>query len=183
LFVVSVTDTGGLSNTATLYIYVNGAPSFLASPFTLAAIVAGQNYSGTIATNATDPNPGDVLTFSKVSGPAWLSVATDGSLSGTPLSSDVGNNSFVVSVTDPSGLPNTATMNIAVTAAPPIISTISVQAGSLLLSWSGGIAPYQVQATTDLLNPNWQIVGGTINGNSLSVTPTNDATFYRIVGE
>jgi hypothetical protein len=183
LFVVSVTDTGGLSNTTTLYIYVNGAPSFLANPFTMAAIVAGQSYSGTIVTNATDPNPGDVLTFAKVSGPSWLAVANDGSLSGTPLSGDAGNNSFLVSVTDPGGQSNTAAMNIAVTAAPPIVSTISVQAGSLLLNWSGGIAPYQVQATTDLLNPNWQNVGGTINSNSLSVTPTNDATFYRIVGQ
>jgi hypothetical protein len=183
LFVVSVTDAGSLSNTATLYIYVNGAPSFLASPFTMPAIIAGQSYSSTIATNATDPNPGDVLTFAKVSGPAWLSVATDGSLSGMPLSGDVGNNSFAVSVTDPGGLSDTATMNITVTTAPPIISTISVQAGSLLLSWSSGIAPYQVQATTNLLDPNWQNVGGTISSNSLSVTPTNDAMFYRIIGQ
>ena len=183
LFVVSVTDTGGLSNTATLYIYVNGAPSFLASPFAMPAIVAGQSYSGTIATNATDPNPGDMLTFAKVSGPAWLSVATDGLLSGTPLSGDVGNNSFVASATDPGGLSNTATMNITVTAAPPIISTISVQTGGLLLSWSSGIPPYQVQATTNLLDSNWQNVGGTISSNSLSVTPTNDAMFYRIVGQ
>jgi hypothetical protein len=183
LFVVSVTDAGSLSNTATLYIYVNGAPSFLASPFTMPAIIAGQSYSSTIATNATDPNPGDVLTFAKVSGPAWLSVATDGSLSGMPLSGDVGNNSFAVSVTDPGGLSDTATMNITVTAAPLIISTISVQAGGLLLSWSSGIPPYQVQATTNLLNPNWQNVGGTISSNSLSVTPTNDAIFYRIIGQ
>ena len=183
LFVVSVTDAGSLSNTATLYIYVNGAPSFLASPFTMPAIIAGQSYSSTIATNTTDPNPGDVLTFAKVSGPAWLSVATDGSLSGMPLSGDVGNNSFAVSVTDPGGLSDTATMNITVTAAPLIISTISVQAGGLLLSWSSGIPPYQVQATTNLLNPNWQNVGGTISSNSLSVTPTNDAIFYRIIGQ
>jgi hypothetical protein len=182
-FVVSVKDTGGLSNTATLYIYVNGAPSFTANPFSTTTGTVGQNYSGTIATNATDPNPGDMLTFAKVSGPAWLSVATDGLLSGTPLSGDVGSNSFVVSATDPGGISNTATMNITVTTAPPIISTISVQAGSLLLSWSSGIVPYQVQATTNLLNPDWQNVGGTISSNSLSVTPTNDAMFYRIVGQ
>src|ERR1035441_5603979 len=83
--------------------------------------------------------------------------------------------------TDPGGLSNTATMNITVTAAPPIISTISVQTIGLLLSWSSGIPPYQVQATTNLLDSNWQNVGGTISSNSLSVTPTNDAMFYRIV--
>jgi hypothetical protein len=91
-FLVSVRDSGGQSNTATLFIYVNGAPSFTINPFSLPGINAGQNYSGTIATNASDPNPSDSLTFAKVSGPAWLNVATDGTLSGTPLSPDVGTN-------------------------------------------------------------------------------------------
>ena len=181
-FIVSVTDPSGLSNTATLYIYVNGAPVFLTNPFTLPAIVAGQNYAGTIATNATDPN-GDVLTFAKVSGPAWLDVAADGSLSGMPLSSDVSNNSFLVSVTDPGGLFNTATLNITVSAAPPIISTISFQTNGLLLSWTGGIAPYQVQATADLANPFWQSIAADIGTNNLSITPTNDVMFYQILGQ
>ena len=183
LFVVSVRDAGGQSNTATLYIYVNGAPSFTVNPFTVPAIVAGQNYSGTMATNATDPNPDDVLTFAKVGGPAWLAVAANGALSGMPLSGNVGTNIFVVSVADAGGLSINAMMNLAVTAAPPIVSLISPQADGLLVSWSGGIAPYQVQATTNLINPNWQNLGGTISSNSLSVTSSNSSTFYRIVGQ
>jgi hypothetical protein len=189
-FVVSVKDTGGLSNTATLYIYVNGAPSFTVNPFSMPPVTAGQTCSGTIATNATDPNPGDALMFAKVSGPAWLAVGANGALSGTPFSSNVGNNSFVVSVTDPGGLSNSAAMNIAVAPAPPIVSAISFQAGSLALSWSGGIAPYQVQATADLINSDWQVLAGTINGNSFLInsnsllfTPSRHATFYRIVGQ
>jgi hypothetical protein len=182
-FVVSVTDTGGLSNTATLFIYVNGAPSFTVNPFTMPSIVAGLDYVGNIATNATDPNPGDVLIFAEVSGPAWLAVAPNGALSGTPISTNVGTNTFVVSVTDSGGLSNTATMNITVTPAPSIVSAISTQVGSVQLSWSGGIAPYLVQATSDLSSSNWQNVGGTISSNSLSITPTNSAMFYRILGQ
>jgi hypothetical protein len=182
-FVVSVKDTSGLSNTATLYIYVNGAPSFTVNPFSPPPIMAGQSYSGTIATNAIDPNLGDALTFAKVSGPAWLAVATNGILSGTPFSSDVGNGSFVVSVSDSGGLSGTATMNIAVTPAPPIVSAMSPQAGSLLLNWTGGIAPYQVQSSTDMVNSAWQNLGTPINGNSLFITPSNNATFYRIIGQ
>ena len=183
-FVISASDSGGLSNTLTLLIYVNGAPVFAVDPFTMPGIVAGQGYSGTIATNASDPNPSDALTFAKVSGPNWLTVATDGTLSGTPFSSDIGNNSFVVSVADSGGLSGTATMNIAVdSGVAPIISTISLQAGNLLLSWSGGNPPYQVQATTDVGNPNWQNVGGPTSSNSLSIAPTNDVTFYRIGGQ
>jgi hypothetical protein len=182
-FIISATDSGGLSNLLSLYIYVNGSPSFTVDPFTTPAIVAGQSYSGTIATNATDPNPGDTLAFAKVSGPNWLAVAADGTLSGTPLSSDIGNNSFVVSVSDAGGLSGTATMNIAVSEAAPIISTISSEAGDLLLSWSGGIPPYQVQATTNLVNLDWQNVGGPISSNSMSITATNDVSFYRIGGQ
>jgi hypothetical protein len=182
-FVVSVRDTGSLSNTATLYIYVNGAPSFITDPFSMPDITAGQNYSGTIATNATDPDPAGALTFAKVSGPAWLSVAADGSLSGTPLSADAGANTFTVSVTDAGNLSDTATMDISVLAAPAIVSTFTFQAGQLVLNWDGGIGPFQVQTTTNLADPDWQNVGDAAATNSLTIMPSNAAAFFRIVGQ
>ena len=66
---------------------------------------------------------------------------------------------------------------------PQIFSTITFQSRGLQLSWSGGIAPYQVQAATNLVNPDWQNIGGLVSSNSLSITPSNSATFYRIVGQ
>jgi hypothetical protein len=182
-FVVSVTDPGGLSSTATLFIYVNGAPSFTVNPFSLPGINAGQTYSGTIATNATDPNPADTLTFAKVSGPVWLNVAADGTLSGTPLSPDAGTNTFLVSVTDPGNLSNTATMDIFVQAPLPIIASLAIQPGQLLLSWAGGIGPYQVQQATDVGSPVWQKLGAPTSGNILVLTPTNAGAFYRVLGQ
>jgi hypothetical protein len=160
----------------------NWPPAFINNPFTAPGITAGQVYSGAVATNAYDLN-GDSITFAKVSGPAWLNVAANGALSGTPLSADVGVNGFVVSATDPGNLFNNATLNITVTAAPPIIQTTSLQGSNLLLNWSGGIAPYQVQTTTNLASPDWQNLGGTISSNNLTITPSNSATFYRIVGQ
>jgi Putative Ig domain len=181
-FVLSVKDTGGLSNTMTLNIYVNGAPSFTVNPFSLPGIAAGQAYSGQIDTNAVDPNPTDVLTFAKVSGPDWLIVGADGQLSGTPLPTDVGDDTFVVSVTDPGGLSNTATMDIVVSSGTQIISTLAPQPdGTLQLNWSGGTGPYQVQATTNLVTPDWQNVGDPVSGGSIFITPTNDTMFYRIL--
>jgi hypothetical protein len=182
-FTVSAKDTGGLSNTATLYIYVNGAPSFTINPFTLPAITAGQNYSGTIATNATDPNLGDTLTFAKASGPAWLNVAANGALSGNPLSPDVGSNSFGVSVTDPQNLSGTATLNINVLAPLPIVTHVSVGSSNLQINWSGGIAPYQVQISTNLSPPGWNNFGGTVNTNNLFLVPSNPAAFFRVLGQ
>jgi hypothetical protein len=123
------------------------------------------------------------MTFAKVSGPAWLSIASNGSLSGTPLSGNVGTNSFQVSATDPGGLAGSTTLSLNVIAAPPIILSTDWQGNSMLLNWSGGIAPYQVQWTTNLTEPVWEDFGGMVSGNSLTVSPTNDAAFYRIFGQ
>jgi len=160
----------------------NWQPTFLVSPFTEPGAAAGQAYSGTVATNATDLN-GDTLTFTKLSGPAWLNVANNGALSGTPLSPDVGVNSFVLGVTDPGGLSGSATMTLTVTPALPVTATISLQGAELWLDWSGGIAPYQVQMATDVTSPDWQALGGPTNATHLTLWPTNAAAFYRILGQ
>lgn len=61
-----------------------------------------------------DADAGDVISYAKVSGPAWLSVATNGALSGTPAAANVGANAFIVSATDSSGASAQATLNIQV---------------------------------------------------------------------
>ncbi|WP_444998220.1 proprotein convertase P-domain-containing protein [Aliikangiella sp. IMCC44359] len=95
----------------------NQAPAFNNDPFNKADATIDQNYSANIASDASDPN-GDVLTFSKISGPDWLNVASDGSLTGIPNSSNLGNNSFTVSVSD-GRLDDSATLNINVTDTTP----------------------------------------------------------------
>ncbi len=60
-------------------------------------------YSNNVAAYATDPDIGDTLTFSKASGPAWLNVAANGALTGSPTSGDGGTNFFTIRVTDVSG--------------------------------------------------------------------------------
>ncbi|HWF20111.1 MAG TPA: putative Ig domain-containing protein, partial [Verrucomicrobiae bacterium] len=156
-------------------------PTFKLNPFTLANATAGQAYSGTIATNAGDLN-GDTMTFSKVSGPAWLNVAGNGILSGTPLSPNAGSNSFVVQVADPGGLSSTATMNIQVIPAQPIVLSTIAQSGSMTLNWSGGIAPYQVHVATDLTIQDWQNYGPPTNATSVMVPSTNNAAYFQVSG-
>lgn len=160
----------------------NLAPLFTLNPFTLPNATAGQPYAGTIATNATDLD-GDALTFAMVNGPAWLTLASNGSLSGTPLSANAGLNSFLVSVADAGGLSNTAAMNLSVTAAAPIMAGISPSGTNLLLSWTGGIAPYAVQINTDLTTAAWANLSTGISSNSFGLSPSNTAGFYRIVGQ
>jgi uncharacterized repeat protein (TIGR03803 family) len=182
-FLVLAVNSGGLAGVGTLSILVNAdsPPTFISNPFTEPPITAGQSYSATIATNATDPNFGDVLTFSKVSGPGWLNVAGDGSLSGTPLSANGGTNIFVVSVEDFEGLSTNATLFINVTTVP-IVEMISMQGTNLVLYWTGGVAPYQVQTTTNPGSPNWQNIGSAISATNLILAPSNPDAFYRIQG-
>ncbi|MFO7962810.1 MAG: MopE-related protein [Desulfobacterales bacterium] len=94
---------------------VNQAPSFTAD--TIDEIDATENidYNSTLADDASDPE-GDAMTFSKVFGPMWLTVASDGKLSGTPSSGDVGSNTFSVRVEATGGY-DTADLNIMVKAA------------------------------------------------------------------
>ena len=183
VFVVSVADAYGMSNTATMNVPVTAAPPvFLSNPFTAPGANAGQLYSANIATNASDPN-GYAMTFAIISGPAWLGAVANGTVSGTPYSANVGTNVFVVSVADAYGMSNTATMNLPVIAAPPIVMNPVFQTGQLTLNWAGGIAPYQVQFTTNLASPDWQPLGTPLGSNSISISLTNDAAFYRLFGQ
>jgi autotransporter-associated beta strand protein len=108
-FDVRVTDVHGLSADAVLHIQVafaNLPPQILTAPVTTANAVARIPYAGSsLASHATDPNlpQGDVLVFSKLSGPAWLDIASDGTLSGTPPPENLGLNLFDARVTDAAG--------------------------------------------------------------------------------
>ena len=59
------------------------APLFIFDPFEQRGATAGVVYGSSLEYDAIDYN-GDPLTFTKVSGPAWLTIAADGTLSGTP---------------------------------------------------------------------------------------------------
>ena len=122
-FGVTVSDGTGTSQ-ATLNIFVNGSPRFPINPFARAtAFVSQGDYavrSQTLAGAAIDPqdpaNP-NTLTWSKVSGPAWLNVAPDGALSGTPTAGDIGVNMFTVAAANAYPA-TTATLRIIVVASP-----------------------------------------------------------------
>jgi len=145
--------------------------------------MAGQAYAGSLIADAADPDVGDTLSFSRMTGPSWLNIATNGGLSGTPVSSDVGTNTFLIRVTDSGSLFDETTLKITVTPAPPIFSSLSREGSNLVLGWTGGIPPYQVQVKTNVQGAPWQSSGGPLNTNRLFLTPSNAAGFYRIQGQ
>ncbi|MHC4741039.1 MAG: Ig-like domain-containing protein, partial [Planctomycetota bacterium] len=89
-------------------------PYFYADPLVMDDAVVNFPRGGTLADLANDPDVNETLTFSKLSGPSWLSVASDGTLSGTPASSDEGLNSFSVRVTDSTARTDDTTLEITV---------------------------------------------------------------------
>lgn len=122
----------------------NHAPGWATSPFSMAGAVANVSYTGqTLVGPGSDPDVGDTITFSKINGPDWLTVATDGTLGGTPLQANLGLNSFTVRVTDFAGLFTDATLEIVVRSNVKADNTDSLNLGS---SWVGGFAP----STTDV---------------------------------
>ena len=124
--IISVSD-GALSASLPAFnlsvVNVNDAPTISSTAITAATQDAA--YSYTFA--AADTDVGDVLTFSAVTKPSWLSfnVAT-GLLSGTPSNADVGSHVVLLRVTDTDGLTAEQSFSITVTNvndAPTISST------------------------------------------------------------
>ncbi|MES2476599.1 MAG: LamG-like jellyroll fold domain-containing protein [Verrucomicrobiota bacterium] len=90
----------------------NQAPVFSPTLISLPSASGLQPYTGpSLTTYASDPD-GNPLTFTKLNGPAWLTVAPNGTLSGQPGIGDNGENTFIVRVTDPSGASSDATLKI-----------------------------------------------------------------------
>lgn len=121
-WVIQVSDGNGGTDTATLNTIVDGAlshnaPVFTADPINLPNGMEGVPYSQSIAGSATDADS-DPLTYSRLSGPAWLNVASNGDVTGTPSVGDAGANTWTVHVSDGRGDTSTATVNITVNSAP-----------------------------------------------------------------
>ena len=108
---VQIADTAFTA--AQIAALVTNSPPVFTTNFMWAGTAAqGALYSSNISSTVTDPNPSDTQTFSKASGPAWLSVSAGGILSGTPSYNEAGTNSFTVRVTDTAGASAYALVNI-----------------------------------------------------------------------
>ncbi len=124
----------------------NLPPLFSAASYTLATATGGTAYTATLAGKASDPENA-ALTYSKLSGPAWLTVAANGALSGTPGAADTGAAILRVSVSDPGGLTSEATVGLRVqSAAAPALSLygwwpLNDGGGTFVRSVSGPASP------------------------------------------
>ena len=147
-FGVRATDSTGIFTEATLnvsVIAVNDPPVFTNDPINIYTM---KDLAFTGSLTATDPDAGDTLTYTKVSGPAWLTVATSGSLTGTPTSANTGTNVFILRVTDAAGLFDEATLTITVVATPTWI-TAGGGTWTAAGNWAAGLLGNGATVTAD----------------------------------
>ncbi len=140
-FTYTATNASGTSTAATVSVTVT-APTVAISPSSLPDGTAAVAYSQSItANNGTAP-----YAFAVTSGslPAGLTLATDGTLAGTPTAE--GSQTFTVSATDAYGATGSQSYTVAIAVAAPVAGDVSatVAANSsnnaITLNLSGGVA-------------------------------------------
>jgi hypothetical protein len=95
-FTVIATEASGCTGSQPIAFTVT-APTISISPTTLPAALVGHPFSATFTAS-----PAGTYTFSAIGLPGWLTLAPDGTLTGTPTSSDIGTASFTIVATDTS---------------------------------------------------------------------------------
>jgi len=86
-------------------------PYFSSNPVLKPAVKSGTAYRSTLAGSAFSTSNG-TITYSKSSGPNWLVVSANGSLTGTSGAGDIGLNRFVILATDSNGASVSANLEI-----------------------------------------------------------------------
>jgi arylsulfatase A-like enzyme len=97
----------------------NEPPAWKERTFQQKAAVVGEHYEAHINWRVTDAEE-DELVYAKVSGPEWLTVTQTqyGRIEGTPTAAEIGENVFIVSVSDGINPPVQARMELEVVPAP-----------------------------------------------------------------
>ena len=73
-----------------------------------------EEYKFDVSQFADDPDDDEKLSFSKVSGPKWVQINSEGLIYGNPTNEDVGLNILICRVTDKGGLSSEAQIHITI---------------------------------------------------------------------
>ncbi len=176
-FNFSITATDGHNDTITAaYTLKIVAPTIALSPATLPAATVAAAYSQTItATGGTGPYS---YTVQSGSLPAGLTLASNGTLSGTPTAG--GSFAFTVMATDAFSSTGTLAYTLTVGAPTITISPASLPGGNIGAAYSqtilasGGTAPYRFGVKAGALPPGITLAtDGTLSGTPTAIGPFN----------
>jgi autotransporter-associated beta strand protein len=131
----------------------NTPPVFSGETVSLGNHAVGTPITGTIVGTATDPDAGDTITYGKLEGPAWLGIAANGALSGTPALAEEGLHTFLVQATDSAGASSIARFTIALSHSGTWISDSNGN-WSESNRWSGGLPAHGSGSLADFSTLN-----------------------------
>ena len=170
----------------------NDAPVFKLNPLVFpdgAETVAYANQ--TLANSTTDPDAGDAITYSKISGPAWLSVSANGAIGGTPPLGSAALCQFTVRATDPAGAYDESVLQLRVLAntlplpwnvdrlgSETLVGGATYNSGNYNVTGSGLLA-----ATEDEANFGWQTLtaDGEISARVKKLDTTGSSPFVGLM--
>jgi uncharacterized repeat protein (TIGR03806 family) len=188
---LAVTSHGNGTNTTAVFSNVQtGATNH---PPVLSAITNRVAQSGSLVivnASATDPDPGNQLTFSLGTGaPAGASINnTNGVFTWRPTDSQMGTNQVTIQVTD-NGTPNLSdAKSFSISVLPrPMLRSIQVASGQVMLTWSAVPGQsYRVEYKTNLTDAAWTPMAGNVTASGSTATITDNPVgaprrFYHIV--
>jgi Bacterial Ig domain len=210
--ITNVTDNGSLdgkpaytSGSMGLNLWISTVPyTFSVSNLivtTINPVATNDAYTMNVATDPTlnVPSPG-ILTNDTGNGPLTailssepasgsLTLTNNGGFSYTPTNGFIGTDSFTYQATDGQTTSGVATVSITVTttASPPVITSINLTNGTLILTWTSlAEAIYREQYIDNLNDTNWNDVSPDVTATGSTLTETNildDAPqrFYRVL--
>jgi fibronectin type 3 domain-containing protein len=167
----------------------NQIPVFDSDPLVKAAAEVNALYSGSLADDAGDGND-DPITFSLISGPEWLSVSTNGGLSGTPLSVGSVPNTWTIQVEDDRGGSSQTELRITVNAdatAPAAPAGLAATPGNnqVTLDWNENgetdFDSYMVYRSVTTGSPYTQLQSGLTENSYTDETAENGTEYFYVV--
>ena len=160
----------------------NSAPRFNNKSLTRTAYLNQGILNPNLITEADDPDEADVLLFSKVSGPDWLRVGSNGMLTGTPTEENANEDTFVVRVTDYAGLSDFAVLKIAVQSFPePPQLSIGWNEGELKVVWQSEYLGWRLEMKEALSNEGWVPLPESGKAYRFAVPETPGSAYFRLV--
>jgi len=174
-FTVQVTDSSGANASKPLTLAVNPTQLVITTA-SLPAATVGAPYSQALAANGGIGSYSWSITIGSL--PAGLSLAANGTISGTPTAAGPAN--FTVQVSDSSGANASKPLTLAVNPAPLVITTASLPAATVgapysqALAASGGTGIYSWSITGGSLPAGLSLgANGTISGTPTAAGPAN----------
>ena len=164
-FTFKANDGAADSNTATVSITVipvNDAPEITSTPVTTATEDALYTYD----VDATDPDVGDVLTYSLITSPAGMTIDSGtGLIQWTPTNEQVGDNDVTVQVEDVAGATDTQSFTVTVDAAPTnVMHVLSIEMSLVVRKAGKNIFTHAVAKVTIVDASNNPVEGATVEG-------------------